>query len=125
MILDEAYQAVRLAVESRYSGRCTVAEWAKTTDPITKLTKQGERVVITDQPCRLVYKTLAAATETDTAPTLTQGVKLLLAPELTVKPGSRITVTQAGQTADFATSGQPAAYQTHQEIMLALWRGWS
>lgn len=125
MILDKAYQAGRKAVESRYSGHCTVTEWQKTTDPVTKLTKQGERVVITDQPCRLVYKTLAAATETDTAPTLTQGVKLLLAPELTVKPGSRITVTQAGQTADFAASGQPAAYETHQEIMLALWRGWS
>ena len=47
-------------------------------------------------------------------------IKLFLSPDIIVKAGSNITVTQAGKTTEYIASGIPAIYDTHQEIMLVL-----
>ena len=39
--------------------------------------------------------------------------------------GSKITVTQNGVTTDYASSGKPAVYETHQEVILELKEKWS
>lgn len=116
---------VRKAIESLYRGRCTVYEYQSVKDPVTKITGHQEVAVLTDQPCRLSYKTISSTSPADGAAAVTQEIKLFIAPELNIKPGSKITVTQNGRTADYQSSGQPAVYTNHQEIVLELFRGWA
>lgn len=123
--VEAARQAARRALESAYEGVCSVTEYRETTDERTGLSGQEEAAVHEGVPCRLSFEKQAAAGQTDTAASLAQGVKLFLAPEIMVKPGSRVTVTQNGVTTEYAASGQPAVYSTHQEILLELFRGWS
>lgn len=52
-------------------------------------------------------------------------LRLFLAPEIKVAPGSKITITQNGVVGEYKNSGVPAMYDTHQEIMLELFKGWA
>ncbi len=117
--------AERKAIESQYTGRCTVYEYQSVKDPETKITTKQEIPVLMDQPCRLSFKTITSTSPTDGTATITQAVKLFIAPEIAIKPGSKITVTQNGATADYQRSGQPAVYTNHQEIVLELFEGWA
>ena len=63
--------------------------------------------------------------KTDTAAKLTQGTKLFIAPEIKIKPGSKIIVEQNGTTTEYSASGVPAVYLSHAEIMLELFEGWA
>lgn len=80
--------------------------------------------VLTDVPCRLSVSSSPAVGSGEAAKT-TQTVKLFFAPEITVKEGSKITVTQNGVTTAYKQSGVPAVYQTHTEIVLELFKGWA
>jgi len=43
---------------------------------------------------------------------------LFINPDIKIKPGSIIEVTQYGATRKFIRSGEPFIYETHQEIVL-------
>lgn len=116
---------LRASVESQYIGKCTIAEYQPITNPITKTTKHAPVDVLIDQPCRLSFKTITTANETGAASTVIQITKLFIAPEIDIKPGSRITVTQNGITTEYKNSGKPAVYSSHQEVILELFDGWS
>lgn len=123
--IDAARKAARSAVESTYEGVCTVVEYTSTTDEETKIFRQKEEVVIQNQPCRLSFEKISAVVQTDAAAKMSQGVKLFVVPEVTVRPGSKIIVTQNGVTGEYAASGPPAVYPSHQEILLERFRGWA
>lgn len=123
--LETARKAARRAQEAAYDGRCTVVEYRQVKDEATKLTGKKEVVVIEDQPCRLSYEKLSAVLQTETAAAMSQGIKLFLAPEIVIKGGSKIIVTQNGVTEKYCASGKPAVYSTHQEVMLELFEGWT
>lgn len=123
--LETARKAARRAQEAAYGGRCTVVEYRQVKDETTKLTGKKEVVVIEDQPCRLSYEKLSAVLQTETAAAMSQGIKLFLAPEIVIKGGSKIIVTQNGVTEEYCASGKPAVYSTHQEVMLELFEGWT
>lgn len=123
--VQAAYAAARKAQESLYSGVMKVTERTKVMDERTKLTVEKDAVVLEGQPCRLSFETLKAARQIGSAAGITQVIKLFLAPEITVKPGSKVTVMQDGVTADYKCSGVPAVYPTHQEIMLELFERWA
>lgn len=128
MIRDAIMQAqemARRAQEATYVGLCTVFECQEITDAKTKLSSEKEVAVIEDQPCRLSFEKLTAAAQTETAAVAAQGIKLFLAPEITVLSNSKIVVTQNGVTEEYSASGKPAVYSTHQEITLELFRGWA
>lgn len=110
----------RKAVESLYSGICTVYEHRKVKDAGTKLTGFEDILVLENQPCRLSFERINAAVQGESAAGVSQAIKLFLSPEIVIKPGSEITVTQNGITADYTSSGVPAVYQSHQEIILEL-----
>ena len=118
--IEIAEQAARRAIESRYTGLCTVKAYQEITDPVTHITRTRLVTIFEDQPCRLSYETLTAAVQTDTAATIAQGVKLFISPDVVIPAGSTITVTQAGRTTIYNKSGQAAVYPTHQEIILSL-----
>jgi hypothetical protein len=115
----------RKAIESLYIGRCSVYEYQSVTDPVTKIAEPGEVPVLTNQSCRLSFKTISSVSSDNGAAPVTQIVKLFIAPEIVIKPGSKITVTQNSVTADYQSSGQPAVYSGHQEIILKLFAGWA
>lgn len=113
----------RKALEKLYDGRCSVIEYEKKTE--NHITKHYENVIITDEPCRLSYSSLKASEKSGMASTADQTVKLFISPEIKIKPGCKIVVTQCGVALEFKSSGLPARYPTHQEIMLEPFRGWA
>ena len=118
-------RAARKALERTYEGRATVYEYQSVRDPDTFLTDFKEVTVLEDQPCKLSFKALDTTTTTGNVAVMTQGVKLFLSPDVSIKPGSKITVTQNGVTTEYSSSGVPAKYPTHQEIMLKLFERWA
>lgn len=114
----------REAIESLYRGRCSIVEQQEVINP-NGSTGFEDVVVLKDQPCRLSIKMIQVATNSDTATTISKEVKLILAPEIVIKPGSRITVTQNGQTAEYKSSGIPAVRSNHQEVVLKSIERWA
>ena len=124
--LEAARQAARNAIESLYyEGACSIVEFQDVTDSETKITRQTEVTVLENQPCKLSFEKLDAANQTEAGAAIVQGAKLFLAPEIKVKEGSKIVVTQFGETHEYSCSGDPAVYPSHQEIMLEVFRGWA
>lgn len=121
--LQRVRQAARKALESTYEGRATVVEYQKIKDEYG-LTSFQEVTVLEDQPCKLSFETLTSSTG-DPVATVSQSVKLFISPDVVIKAGSKIIVTQHGRTTEYSNSGVPAVYPTHQEIMLTLFEGWA
>ena len=124
-VIRAAQEAARKAIESTYFGTLTVMEMKKIKDEDSKLTKTEPVVVLKNQPCRLSFETLKATIQSDSAAAITQVTKLFVSPDVSITPGSKITVTQEGMTTDYTSSGVPAVYPTHQEIILELFERWA
>jgi len=120
-----ATKAARKAIESTYEGVLTVTEHKKVTDENTKLTNYQDVVVMENWPCHLSFETLNSAVQSESAAAVAQTAKLFVSPDVVIKAGSKITVTQAGVTTDYTCSGIPAVYETHQEIILELFERWT
>lgn len=118
--MQAAQKAARKAIESQYEGLLTVTEYQDVTNPVTHITHSEKVVVLENQPCKLSFETITTAIQTETAATISQAVKLFVSPDVTIKPGSMLTVTQNGVTTEYTSSGVAAVYPTHQEIMLEL-----
>lgn len=118
--MQAAQKAARKAIESTYTGLLTVTEYQAVKDPVTHITKNQKVVVLENQPCKMSFETITTAIQTETAAVISQAVKLFVSPDVTIKAGSMITVTQNGVTTEYTSSGVPAIYPTHQEIMLEL-----
>ena len=123
MLPKNAVVKVRKALEKGYIGTFTVTEHQKVIRP-NHTTGFSDVDVIINQPCRLSFSSSPSATNGDVAE-INQTVKLFFAPEIKVKEGSKITVTQNGVTTAYKQSGTPAYYATHQEILLELFKGWA
>ncbi len=110
------------AIESTYIGKCTVIEYADVIDDNTKITCKKEVTVFEKQPCRISFEKNVAAIQTDTTAEISQNIKLFLSPDMTIKAGSKVIVEQNGITEEYISSGVPAVYISHQEIMLKLFK---
>lgn len=113
---------VRKVIESTYHGTLTVTEMQKVKDERSKLTMSAPIVVLENQPCKLSFETLKSATQSASAASIMQVTKLFVSPDISIKPGSKITVSQDDVTTDYTSSGVPAVYPTHQEIILELFK---
>lgn len=115
----------RKAIESMYDGTCTIIERQKVKLP-NKSTGFKDIVVLEDIPCRLSFKTITNTNQAETGVSaVVQVTKVFIAPEIQVKPGSKLTITQNDVTTEYKSSGQPAIYTTHQEIELELFERWA
>ena len=123
MLSKNAVVKVRRALEKGYNGTFTVTEHKEITKP-NHTTGFSDVDVLVNQPCRLSFSSNPSVSDGD-VPVINQTVKLFFAPEINVKEGSKITVTQNGVTTEYKQSGTPAVYQTHTEILLELFRGWA
>lgn len=122
---------VRKFIESLYTGRCDIYEFVpqKKDNGTTTIV---ERLVAKGQPCRLSYATrlvfsgLKNSGESDLLVNKPiQQVKLIIRPDLNIKAGSMIVVTQNGTTQSYKNSGESAIYRYHQEIMLEKLKKWA
>lgn len=116
----DAWKQARKAVESRYRGLCDMLEKRKVKDEVTKATALRDTVVLSNQPCRLSYSSSGTANQTDNISNIEQTIKVFIAPEIKIAPGSKLRITQNGITTDYISSGVPAVYETHQEVSLEL-----
>ena len=107
-----------------YDGVCVVTEYKETRDPLTKKTVFVETPVLVSQPCKLSFSS-SPVTGDDNVASVVQETKLFISPDVTIKKGSKITVTQNGVTTEYANSSEPKIYATHQEITLKLFEGWA
>lgn len=123
MFPKNAVVKAKKAFEKTYVGKFTVTEHQKITKS-NHTTGFMDVDVLVDQPCRLSFTSNAPTKNGDVAE-LKQTVKLFFAPEITVKEGSKITVTQNGVTTVYKQSGTPAVYSTHTEILLELFDRWA
>lgn len=118
-------RSARAALEKLYTAVCSIYEYEDVQDAETGIVHKEETAVITNQPCRLSFESLSPTSGTDTAGAASQSLKLFLAPEITVKAGSKVVAICEGRTGEYSSSGVPAVYPTHQEVMLELFRGWT
>lgn len=115
----------RKAIESLYDGICTITEHQKVQKKNKSIGFQDE-IVLVNQPCRLSFETINNTNSNDIgASSVVQVIKVFLAPEIKVKPGSKLTIIQNGIATEYKSSGEPAYYSTHQEIILELFKGWA
>lgn len=123
--IRQAEKAHRMVIEQTYDGICNIYRMQSIKDPETKVTRQDEGIIHKDISCHLSYSKTAPAVGSDTVTAVTQTIKLFLAPELVIPPGSRIEVTQQSRTESYDQSGKAAVYSSHQEILLELWEGYT
>lgn len=116
---------VRKAIESLYHGKCTVVQRKSFFDETTKQTRLRDVKIITDEPCKLSFASTRPTVQETGASSVSQGVKLFLAPEVDIPAGSKIIVTQNGRTTTYQQSGETAIYHHHQEIKLELFTKWA
>ena len=124
MLSKNQMVAVRQAIESMYIGTCTITQYQKVKQE-NKSTGFKEVIVLENQPCKLSFEKIVNTNPTETAALLVQTAKVLIAPEIQIKPGSKLTIIQNGVTTKFKNSGEPAIFGSHQEIILELFKGWA
>lgn len=116
---------VRKAIESTYNCTCNVIEHEKVKKE-NKSTGFADKIVLENKKCKLSFESITSTNQNDVNAKVTQVTKLFIAPELDIKSGSRIDVkNEQGVTIAYESSGQPAKYESHQEIMLKLFEGWA
>ena len=104
-------------VSNLYEGRMSTHTMEKS---VVKGITKFERVQdLEDVPCRVSYKRKGANVNVGDKD---QEVVIYCDPEVVIKPGSIITVNQAGKETEYELSGEPAVYAGHQEVYVTLYR---
>lgn len=125
MLSSTQVVATRKAIELTYDCTCNIIEHQQY-KKANKSTGFKDVIVEKEQKCKLSFKTIANNNQDDIKANVAQTVKLFIAPELKIKTGSRIDVTNVlNEVVSYKSSGQPAIYKTHQEIVLELFESWT
>lgn len=106
----------RATIEKMYRGTLTIYEWSLVTDPLTHVSSETETIIVEDQPCLLSNTSTAPSSSADGIPSVIKTTKIFLAPDIPIKEGSKLVVTQDGVTNTYERSGIPSMYPTHQEV---------
>lgn len=121
--MEELYSA---AIKSLWGGVCTVTvRNCDTTDENTGRITVSEVDICKDEPCRISFDAVSATQSDSNAAQVVQSITLYIDRAVVIPEGSKITVTQNGVTNEYEKSGKSAAYSTHQEIPLELFKGWA
>lgn len=121
---------IRGAVEELYTCRCSVYEREEYKDE-AGITRHREISVLQNVPCRISYSTgmlfnkLNSGKEDIDAVRNKQYVKIFTAPDILIRPGSKIAVTNEKGEHVYYHSGERAEYMSHNEILVENFKGWS
>lgn len=115
-MVDGLKQA-REAIQSMWTEICNIF-WFKNSKNKYGTVVTEVKELYRNIPCRLSFKNISQTEQTESVAKTSQVVKLFIAPEVYVPPGSVIEVTQNGITRKYKHSGVSAVYTNHQEIIL-------
>lgn len=116
-MFSEIALVARKELEKMYDSKCDIYE-NKEIIKKNKSTGYEEVKVYEKQACRLSYSSKTSANQTDNMSNISLIIKLFISPDIKIKPGSKIIVTNSKGRTEFKSSGMPAIYDTHQEIVL-------
>lgn len=111
---------IRKAIESWYTDTCNITGTKKVQDG--SITYFEDNVIIENQPCRLSYSKVTTTTDADGTSTINQTIKLFISPDIDIKAGCNIEVNRNGNKTMYKCSGMPAIYDTHQEVVLDIYK---
>ena len=123
MLSKNQLVAVRTAIEKAYIGTCTIIEKQKI-QKANKTTVFNDVIILENQPCKLSFSSIKSAQTLERSAIATQSVKVFISPEIKVKAGSKFTINQNGIIGEYASSGEPSMFATHQEINLESIKEW-
>lgn len=115
-MVDELKQA-REAIQSMWTGICNIFRFKNSKNKYGTVVSEVKELY-KNIPCRLSFKNISQTEQTESVAKTSQVVKLFIAPEVYVPPGSIVEVTQNGVTRKYKHSGISAVYTNHQEIIL-------
>lgn len=119
-IIEKARARARVQIEKMYESTCSVWQFSRVYDKATHSTKMKKVALFENIPCHVSYGISGAAKQTETIAVIGQNITLYLPPEYAVPAGSEITIETQGRITKYESSGEPAVYQSHQEISLTL-----
>lgn len=119
-VIEKARAMARVQIEKMYESTCSVWQFSRVYDKATHSTKMKKVALFENVPCHVSYGISGAAKQTDTIAVIGQNIILYLPPEYAVPAGSEITIDTQGRITKYESSGEPAVYQSHQEISLTL-----
>ena len=99
-------------------GRATIYEYREKTDLENCQTTFDLEPIIIDEPCRVSYKRDNTTEVSNGVPYIDQTITLFIRPDLEIKEGSVIEVTQHGRTVKYKRAAKPTIYTQHQEVLL-------
>lgn len=117
-------EMVKTALSKLWMDKCTITEYQEYTKT-NKSTGHKEVTVCSGVPCRLSFNSAPNTNNSGGASSVIQTIKLFLKPDIVIKAGSKISITRNGTTVDYKRSGEPSKYDSHQEVELMLFDGWS
>ncbi len=115
-------EKAKKAIQSLWTGVCNIFGFRDIEDEYGATT-QAEVTLFENLPCRLSFKNISQTSQTESFAVSSQVVKLFIAPDVYIPPGSVIEVTQNGITRKYKHSGISAVYTNHQEIVLEAYKG--
>lgn len=119
-VIEKARAMARVQIEKMYESTCSVWQFSRVYDKATHSTKMRKIALFENIPCHVSYGISGAAKQTDTIAVIGQNITLYLPPEYAVPAGCEIIIEGQGRTTKYESSGEPAVYQSHQEISLTL-----
>lgn len=119
-IIEKARARAKIQIEKMYESTCSVWQFSRVYDKATHSTKMKKVALFENIPCHVSYGISGAAKQTDTIAVIGQNITLYLPPEYAVPAGCEIIIEGQGRTTKYESSGEPAVYQSHQEISLTL-----
>lgn len=119
-MLNKAFKQARKAVESLYDCTCNITGGKeKFKNPKTKETKLVPRIKYENKPCKVSKQSLSKNNQTDTVNQIVYELKLFIAPELEIKQGDTVEVTNQFGNKESYKAGEGFPYNTHQEVILS------
>lgn len=104
-----------------WTGKCTIYEHQEVTNPDNFQTNHELFPLVINEPCRISHTRETSTNINSGAAEMTQITMLFIRPDLLIKAGSIIEVTQHGRTTKYKRSSKPAVYTNHQEVVLELY----
>ena len=101
--------------------QCTIYEYQEVIDPDTHQTTHELFPVVVNEPCRLSFTRETSTNVATGVAQMMQTTMLFIRPDLEIKAGSVMEVTQRGRTTKYKRSSKPAIYSDHQEVVLELY----
>lgn len=118
--IEKARKQTRKAIESLYDCTCNITGGKeKIKDPVTKETKLIPKIKYEKQSCKVSKQSLSKNNQTDTVNQIVYELKLFIAPELEIKQGDTVEVTNQFGNKEIYKAGEGFSYNTHQEVILS------